>query len=56
VQGNPKVLGPLRDVYLTGYTSALNELLIIAAVVAFAGAAGALLLVRREDFVPHGGR
>jgi EmrB/QacA subfamily drug resistance transporter len=55
VQGNPKVLGPLRGVYLTGYTTALNELLVIAAVVAFAGAAAALLLVRREDFVPHGG-
>jgi len=41
----------LRDRYLTGYTDALNELFVVGAVVAFAGALLALSLVRRRDFV-----
>jgi predicted MFS family arabinose efflux permease len=53
-QGNPRVLGPARDAFVTGYTGALNEILVIAAVVAFLGAAAALVLVRQQDFVRHG--
>jgi EmrB/QacA subfamily drug resistance transporter len=53
-QGNPRVAGPLREAFLTGWTGALNEILVIAAVVALAGAVSALALVRREDFVAHG--
>ena len=53
-QGNPRVVGPLREAFLTGWTGALNEILVIAAVVALAGAVSALALVRREDFVAHG--
>ncbi len=37
----------------TGFTGALNELLIIAAVVSFVGALGAFVLVRSSDFVSH---
>jgi EmrB/QacA subfamily drug resistance transporter len=37
----------------TGFTGALNELLVIAAVVAFVGAAAAFVLVRGRDFVAH---
>jgi hypothetical protein len=53
-QGNPNVLGPAREAFLTGWTGALNEILVIAAIVALAGAVAALILVRKEDFVPHG--
>jgi EmrB/QacA subfamily drug resistance transporter len=62
--GSPLVLthgrtGPaaeaLRQRYLTGYTDALNELFVIAAVVAFVGAALAFALVRTSDFVTHPG-
>ncbi|MGD0197247.1 MAG: MFS transporter [Solirubrobacteraceae bacterium] len=38
----------------TGYVSGLNEILLIAAVVAFAGAFFALVLIRQRDFVTHG--
>jgi EmrB/QacA subfamily drug resistance transporter len=54
VQGDPRVAGPVRDAFLTGWTGALNEILVIAALVALAGAVSALALVRREDFVTHG--
>ena len=54
-QGNPRVLGPLHDPFVTGWTGALNEILIIAAIVALAGALAAALLVRGSDFVAHGG-
>jgi MFS family permease len=51
VQGNPKVVpAPLRDAFLTGWTGALGEVLIVGAAIAFVGAIGALLLVRQEDF------
>jgi hypothetical protein len=53
-QGNPKVAGPLHDAFLTGWTGALNEILVIAALVALAGAVSALALVRQKDFVAHG--
>jgi EmrB/QacA subfamily drug resistance transporter len=50
-QGNPRVLGPLHDQFVTGWTSALNEILVIAGVVALIGAVAALVLVRSSDFV-----
>jgi hypothetical protein len=53
-QGNPRVLGPLHEQFVTGWTSALNEILVIAGVVALAGAVLALLLVRQQDFVAQG--
>jgi EmrB/QacA subfamily drug resistance transporter len=53
-QGNPRVLGPAREAFVTGWTSALNEILIIGGVLALAGAVAALLLVRSRDFVAHG--
>ncbi|MDX6685278.1 MAG: hypothetical protein QOF86_1406 [Baekduia sp.] len=53
-QGNPKVIGPMREAFLTGWTGALNEILVIAAVVALVGAVAALVLVRSKDFVAHG--
>ncbi|QEC50623.1 MFS transporter [Baekduia soli] len=54
VQGDPRVVGPLREAFLTGYTGALSEILLIAGIVALVGAVGALVLVRRKDFVTHG--
>jgi EmrB/QacA subfamily drug resistance transporter len=53
-QGNPRVLGPAREAFLAGWTGALNEILVIAALVALTGAVSALALVRRTDFVAHG--
>ncbi|HEY4097205.1 MAG TPA: MFS transporter [Baekduia sp.] len=53
-QGNPKVLGAAHDAFVTGWTGALNEILVIAAIVALAGAVAALVLVRKQDFVAHG--
>jgi EmrB/QacA subfamily drug resistance transporter len=54
-QGRVKAVPPpLRDAFLSGWTASLNEILVIAAAVALAGAVSALALVRREDFVAHG--
>jgi EmrB/QacA subfamily drug resistance transporter len=53
-QGDPRVLGPLHEAFATGWTSALNELLVIAAIVAFLGALASLALVRQRDFVAAG--
>jgi MFS family permease len=53
-QGHPNVLGPARDAFLTGWTGALDEILVIAAIIALACAVAALVLVRKEDFVAHG--
>jgi EmrB/QacA subfamily drug resistance transporter len=54
-QGNAKAVpAPLHDAFVTGWTGALNEILIIAGAVALAGAIAALVLVRSKDFVPHG--
>ncbi|MEA2341648.1 MAG: hypothetical protein QOG11_1725 [Solirubrobacteraceae bacterium] len=51
----PTILGPgRREEFLSAYAQSLNELLVIAAVVAFAGAICALVLVRPRDFVAHG--
>ena len=45
---------PARDPLRVAFTGALDDILLIAAVVAFAAAVLALVLVRQEDFVPHG--
>jgi EmrB/QacA subfamily drug resistance transporter len=42
----------LITAYRVGFTSTFNHLMIIAAVIAFVGAVGALILVRQRDFVP----
>jgi predicted MFS family arabinose efflux permease len=57
--GNPAVAGAHtpaeRAAYLTQYTGALNDLFLVAAVIALAGAILAYLLVRESDFVaPQG--
>jgi len=53
--GSPKLLGPGREsAFLAGYTDALNELFLIAGVVALLGALAGFVLVRQSDFVAHG--
>jgi len=51
--------GPARSALLTAYrvafSSTLNELLVIGAVVAFVGSVASFVLVRQKDFVPSGG-
>ncbi|MBV8462193.1 MAG: DHA2 family efflux MFS transporter permease subunit [Acidimicrobiales bacterium] len=44
----------LLDAYRTGFSSTLNELMVIGAAVAFAGAVLSFVLVRQKDFVPSG--
>jgi EmrB/QacA subfamily drug resistance transporter len=54
-QGNAKAVpAQFHDAFLTGWTGALNEILIIAAVLALVGAVGSLVLVRSKDLVAHG--
>jgi EmrB/QacA subfamily drug resistance transporter len=43
---------PLQEALRTGFTGALDEILVIAAVVAFAGALAGYALVRSRDFHP----
>jgi hypothetical protein len=50
----PGARNALLDAYRTGFSSTLNELMIIGAVIAFLGAAFSLTLVRQKDFVPSG--
>jgi EmrB/QacA subfamily drug resistance transporter len=50
--GDPGVLGPGRHAeFLAGYTSALNELFVIAGIIALVGAVLTFALVRSRDFV-----
>ncbi len=44
--------GVLLHAYRVGFSSTLNHILLIGAVIALVGAAGAYLLVRQRDFVP----
>ncbi len=48
------VRNALFDAYHEGFSTTLNHLMIIAAIVAFVGAASALALVRQRDFVIPG--
>ena len=51
-QGRPAVAGPgNREAYLTLYTGALNDLFLVAAIVAFAGAVLSFALIRGRDFI-----
>jgi EmrB/QacA subfamily drug resistance transporter len=52
-QGRADALGPLKEPFVTGWTGAMNEILVVAAILALAGAALALVLVRGSDFVAH---
>lgn len=53
--GDPGVVpAALRHDYLVAYTGALDELFLIGAILAFAGAVAAAILVRPGDFVSHG--
>jgi len=48
--------GPhVTELLTSAYISGLNEILLVAAVVAFAGGALAFVLVRQRDFVAHSG-
>jgi EmrB/QacA subfamily drug resistance transporter len=52
--GNPSVVGPApgaQHAYLEAFTSALNDLFVVGAIVAFAGAVLSAALIRRRDFV-----
>lgn len=52
--GDPDLVpATLRPDYLVAYTGALDELFLIAALVAFAGAVAAAILVRPQDFDSH---
>jgi EmrB/QacA subfamily drug resistance transporter len=52
--GDPRVLGPGQATrFLTAYSSALNELLLVGGLVTLAGAVVAFVLVRPQDFVAH---
>ena len=42
----------LLNAYRAGFSSSLNSIMLIGAVIAFVGSIGALLLVRQSDFVP----
>jgi len=54
-QGRPAVAGPgNREAYLTLYTGALNDLFLVAAIVAFAGAVLSFVLIRQRDFIASG--
>jgi EmrB/QacA subfamily drug resistance transporter len=50
----PQARGQVGHVALQAFTSALNELFLVTAVVAFVGALLALILVRQRDFVQAG--
>jgi EmrB/QacA subfamily drug resistance transporter len=51
-QGRPQVAGPGgREAYLSLFTSALNDLFLVGAIVAFAGAVLSFLLIRQRDFL-----
>jgi EmrB/QacA subfamily drug resistance transporter len=54
-QGRPAVAGPGgREAYLTLYTGALNDLFLVAAIVAFAGAVLSFALIRGRDYIASG--
>ena len=43
----------MTDLLTSAYISGLNEILLVAAIVAFAGGALAFVLVRQRDFVAY---
>jgi EmrB/QacA subfamily drug resistance transporter len=48
---SPRLRGALNSAFRPAFASSLNEILLIAAAVALVGAIGALVLVRRSDFI-----
>jgi EmrB/QacA subfamily drug resistance transporter len=54
-QGRPQVAGPAgREAYLSVFTAAFNDLFLVAAIVAFAGAVLSFALIRQRDFLASG--
>jgi hypothetical protein len=51
----PARRGVVAEAVRSGFAAGLNDLLIVTAVLAFVGAACALLLIRSQDFVRTGG-
>jgi len=51
----PARRGVVAEAVRSGFAAGLNDLLIVTAVLAFVGAASALLLIRSQDFVRTGG-
>jgi predicted MFS family arabinose efflux permease len=52
--GSPRVAGPspaAQHAYLEAFTGALNDLFLVAAVVAFVGGVCSAVLIRRRDFI-----
>jgi hypothetical protein len=51
-QGRPPIPGAAaHHAYLALFTDSLNDLFLVGAVIAFAGAIGAFALVRQRDFI-----
>jgi hypothetical protein len=44
----------LLDAYRVGFSSTLNTIMLIGAVIAFVGSIGAFVLVRQRDFIVSG--
>jgi MFS family permease len=49
---SPTARAALLDAYRTGFSSTLNTIMVIGAVIALIGSVGAFVLVRQRDFVP----
>jgi hypothetical protein len=45
----------LLDAYRSGFSSTLNTIVLIAAIIALVGSIGSFALVRQRDFVPSVG-
>ena len=57
--GNPRVAGPIpaaQHAYLQAFTGALDDLFVVAALVAIAGGVLSAVLIRRRDFIAAPGR
>ena len=50
----PAARHALLGAYRTGFSSTLNHLMVIAAIIALVGAIAGIVLVREKDFVPSG--
>jgi hypothetical protein len=52
---SPSIQHVVLTAYRTGFSTTLNHLMIIAAIVALVGSIGGFVLVRQRDFVVPGG-
>jgi len=50
----PNERGALSHAIHAGFAGAINDLLVVSAVIALVGGVAALLLIRRRDFIAHG--